>query len=70
MIYYRGLQHTKASVATLAELGFPFLAVIVNAAALGLFLKPMQVVGMALLLLAVWGLTRVNAQKTELDFSK
>lgn len=62
MIYYRGLQHTKASIATLAELGFPFLAVIVNAAALGLFLKPMQIVGMVILVVAVWGLTRINSQ--------
>lgn len=61
MIYYKALRHTKASVATLAELGFPFLAVIVNAAALGLFLRPIQVVGMVLLLFAVWGLTRVNS---------
>lgn len=60
-IYYKGLAHTKASVATLAELGFPFLAVIVNAAALGLFLKPMQIAGMFLLLAAVWGLARVNS---------
>lgn len=59
-IYYKGLQTTKASVATLAELGFPFLAVIVNAAALGFFLRPMQILGMALLLLAVWGLIKVN----------
>lgn len=59
-IYYKGLQTTKASVATIAELGFPFLAVIVNAAALGFFLRPMQILGMALLLLAVWGLTKVN----------
>jgi len=59
-IYYKGLQTTKASIATLAELGFPFLAVIVNAAALGLFLKPMQIVGMLVLLIAVWGLTKVN----------
>lgn len=68
MIYYKGLQHTKASIATLAELGFPFLAVMVNAAALGLFLKPMQILGMILLLVAVWGLTKVNTsppQETE-----
>lgn len=59
-IYYKGLRHTKASVATLAELGFPFLAVVVNAVTLGVFLKPMQLVGMALLLLAVWQLTKIN----------
>ncbi len=59
-IYYKGLQTTKASVATIAELGFPFLAVIVNAAALGLFLRPMQIAGMLILLFAVWGLMKVN----------
>lgn len=60
-IYYKGLETTKASVATFAELGFPFMAVIVNAAALGFFLKPMQVAGMLLLLFAVWRLSRLNA---------
>lgn len=59
-IYYKGLETTKASVATLAELGFPFLAVIVNAAALGIFLEPMQIAGMVLLLIAVRGLTKIN----------
>lgn len=59
-LYYKGLQTTKASIATLAELGFPFLSVIVNAATLGFFLKPVQLAGMLLLLLAVWGLTRIN----------
>lgn len=59
-IYYKGLEATKASIATFAELGFPFLAVIVNAVALGLFLRPMQIVGMILLLFAVWGLTKLN----------
>ena len=59
-LYYRGLENTRASVATLAELGFPFLAVIVNAAALGFFLKPVQIAGMILLLLAVWRLSKSN----------
>ena len=59
-IYYKGLQSTKASVATIAELGFPFMAVIVNAAALGFFLKPPQVFGMLILLLAIWRLAAVN----------
>ena len=60
-LYYRGLTHTKASIATIAELGFPFLAVIVNAAALGFFLAPAQLLGMCVLLLAVWQLTKVNS---------
>ncbi len=59
-IYYKGLETTRASIATFAELGFPFLAVIVNVATLGLFLKPLQVIGMFLLILAVWRLTNMN----------
>lgn len=60
MLYYKGLTHTCASIATLAELGFPLLAVVVNAVFLGLFLTGAQLLGMALLLLAVWKLTGLN----------
>jgi len=63
-IYYRGLQYTKASVATLAELGFPLGAVIVNAIFLKIILQPWQIVGMVVLLLAVFQLGRVNASDT------
>lgn len=60
-IYYRGLQFTQASVATLAELGFPMAAIFVN----WLFipnsaLVPMQLVGVVILLGALWGLTTYN----------
>ena len=59
-IYYKGLERTRASVATFAELGFPFLSVLVNALALGVFLKPIQLVGMALLVFAVAKLSRID----------
>ncbi len=57
LLYYKGLQTTPASVATLAELGFPVGAVIVN----WLFipnsaLTVVQMGGIALLLACVWGL--------------
>lgn len=60
-IYYRGLQYTRASVATIAELGFPMAAIFIN----WLFipnsaLVPMQFVGVAILLAAIFGLTRYN----------
>ncbi len=60
-IYYRGLSYTKASVATLAELGFPMAAVIVN----WIFipnsgLVPMQLAGMAVLLFAVFRLAPIT----------
>lgn len=68
-IYYRGLSYTKASVATLAELGFPMAAVIVNWVSYKLgwipvntSLLPMQLVGMAVLLFAIFKLAGVNSE--------
>lgn len=67
-LYYFGLQHTKASIATIAELGFPLAAVFVNAyfipnvAAPGTIfsLFPGQWLGTALLLMAMLMLSRVH----------
>jgi drug/metabolite transporter (DMT)-like permease len=58
-IYYKGLENTKASVATIAELGFPMAAVIVNWIFLSATLVPMQLVGMAILVFAIYRLTRL-----------
>jgi drug/metabolite transporter (DMT)-like permease len=73
-LYYYGLQFTRASIATIAELGFPLAAVFVNAyfipgnqapgTVLGLFAG--QWIGTALLLVAMLMLSRVN-QKTVLQ---
>ncbi|MBI4049916.1 MAG: DMT family transporter [Candidatus Doudnabacteria bacterium] len=60
-IYYRGLTHTKASVATLGELAFPVAAVIVNWKFLGAALEPTQIVGGLILLAATIGLSYFNA---------
>ncbi len=69
-LYYYGLQFTKASIATVAELGFPLAAVFVNAyfipgnqaagTYLGLFAG--QWIGTALLLFAMLMLSRVNRE--------
>lgn len=59
-IYYYGLQTTRASVATIAELGFPLAAVVVNAIFLKDTLVPMQIIGMAVLLVGVYFLSGVN----------
>lgn len=58
-IYYKGLENTRASVATIAELGFPMAAVIVNWVFLSATLVPMQLVGMAILVFAIYRLTRL-----------
>lgn len=70
-LYYYGLQYTKASIATIAELGYPLAAVIVNAyfiaglaqpgTTLGLYLG--QWVGALLLLFALYMLSRVNREE-------
>ncbi len=72
-LYYYGLEFTRASIATLAELGFPLAAVFVNAYFIpgawppgtyfGLFLG--QWAGTALLLFALYMLSRVNQETTQ-----
>jgi drug/metabolite transporter (DMT)-like permease len=67
-LYYYGLQFTRASIATIAELGFPLAAVFVNAyfipgatpAGSYFGLSAGQWAGTAFLLLALYMLSRVN----------
>lgn len=73
-LYYYGLQYTRASIATIAELGFPLAAVFVNAyfipgaspagSYFGLFAG--QWLGTALLLAALYMLSRVNQAESAL----
>lgn len=65
-IYYKGLRHTKASIATIGELAFPFAAVIVNWVFLDAKLDIMQIFGGLILLFAVWRLTPVNAAESDI----
>ncbi len=60
LLYYRGLQFTKASIATLAELGFVFAALLINIIFLGTGLVFIQIIGIILLLLAVLKLVKIN----------
>ncbi len=60
-IYYKGLTHSKASVATIAELGFPVAAVAVNWIFLKDTLNLIQLGGMFVLLGAILQLARINA---------
>ena len=57
LVYYRGLQDCSASIATIAELGFPMSAVLVNWIFLGTTLSPVQLTGMAILLFALFRLS-------------
>ncbi|HTP12166.1 MAG TPA: DMT family transporter [Bacteroidota bacterium] len=58
-VYYKGLENTSASVATIAELGFPMAAVIVNWIFLDATLVPVQLLGMLVLVFAIFRLTRL-----------
>ncbi len=58
-IYYKGLENTKASVATIAELGFPMAAVVINWIFLGASMAPVQLLGMVILVFAIYRLTRL-----------
>jgi drug/metabolite transporter (DMT)-like permease len=65
-IYYRGLSTTPASVATLAELGYPVAAVFINWLFIpGSALVPMQLVGVAILLGAMRVLVPEKGRKLE-----
>lgn len=64
-LYYKGLSRTKASVATLAELGFPVAAVLVNYKFLHLSLAPAQIIGMAVLLGSIYMLSRGQEGQAE-----
>jgi len=58
LIYYRGLRHTRASLAALAELSFPATATLLNWLVLGAGVSPLQVAGFALLWSIILSLSR------------
>ncbi len=64
-IYYQGLRWTKASIATIGELVFPFAAVFVNWIFLDAKLDFMQILGGLILIFAVAKLSFVNARESE-----
>jgi len=65
LIYYHGLKTTKASVATLMELGYPLALTAVNWIFLDIRLSVMQIVGGLVLLAAITMLSLENAKMTE-----
>ncbi|MBI4049511.1 MAG: DMT family transporter [Candidatus Doudnabacteria bacterium] len=64
-IYYRGLRFTKASIATIGELAFPFSAVVVNWIFLDAKLEIGQILGGFILAISIIGLTKVNEAETQ-----
>jgi len=64
-LYYVGLKRSKASIAGLAELAFPLLAIFVNYFFLGYGLTSLQIVGAGLLLVTVSLLSYINTKEIE-----
>ncbi len=63
LVYYLGLSRTRASYATLAELSFPAMAVVVNWFALGARVDAVQVLGFVLLWSAITALTWIPSPR-------
>ncbi len=59
-LYYYGLKHIKASVATIAELAFPITAVLLEFFIRGNILGPVQWVGLAILFFSILKVTRLG----------
>ncbi|MFX1254876.1 MAG: DMT family transporter [Promethearchaeota archaeon] len=70
-IYYLGLRWSKASIAGLAELAFPLLAIFVNFIfAIGEALSLTQLIGTAILLTVVTTLSYLNAKEYEVELGE
>ncbi|MHA1347024.1 MAG: DMT family transporter [Candidatus Heimdallarchaeaceae archaeon] len=64
-LYYFGLKRSKATIAGLAELAFPLLAIFVNWIFLGYSLSTLQIVGAGILLVTVSMLSYINTKENE-----
>jgi drug/metabolite transporter (DMT)-like permease len=66
MLYYRGLERTPAPIATLAELAFPTTALIVNYVWLNAGIRPIQLLGFAIIWCSIaalhWAPIRLEAR--------
>ncbi|MCH7492301.1 DMT family transporter [Patescibacteria group bacterium] len=65
LLYYWGLKYTKASVATIAELFFPFSAVILNWIFLGETLVLVQIIGSLVLVAGIYQVQKSNRMNNQ-----
>jgi drug/metabolite transporter (DMT)-like permease len=63
LFYYRGLQETRASIASVAEMVFPLTAVVANWLVLDVRLSGSQLAGAAVLVAAITGLAYLNSRR-------
>jgi drug/metabolite transporter (DMT)-like permease len=60
LIYYRGLKETPVRVATILELVFPVLAIVIDAVLYKTFLAPTQLLAAAVLIFSIWRLSSLQ----------
>lgn len=65
LLYYKGLSTTKASMATLAELSFPMMGVLVNWLAFGQMVTVSQLIGFVLIWTALFFFARQQQNSSE-----
>ncbi|MEK5057531.1 DMT family transporter [Paenibacillus shunpengii] len=65
LLYYKGLSSTKASMATLAELSFPMMGVLVNWIAFGQLVTPAQLIGFVLIWTTLFIFARQQQQSSQ-----
>ncbi|WP_438349520.1 DMT family transporter [Paenibacillus sp. FA6] len=64
LVYYKGLTTTKASVATLAELSFPMVGVLINWIAFREVITQPQLIGFILIWVALFAISRQDGETT------
>lgn len=60
LIYYKGLKQTPVRVATILELVFPVLAIVIDAVLYKTFLAPVQLLAAAVLIFSIWKLSSLQ----------
>lgn len=60
LIYYKGLKQTPVRVATILELVFPVLTIIIDAVLYKTFLAPTQLLAAAVLMFSIWRLSSLQ----------
>ncbi|RUA07412.1 MAG: EamA/RhaT family transporter [Fusobacteria bacterium] len=62
-IYYFGLRHVKASVATICELAFPISSVVFDYIFNGSILSPVQLVSIGIMIFAILKITKIKEEE-------
>ncbi|WP_223066704.1 DMT family transporter [Paenibacillus caui] len=67
LLYYKGLMNTKASLATLAELSFPMVSVLINWILYDQAITLTQLIGFLLIWIVLFMISRQQSAKAQID---